>query len=59
MTFISQKITLLSISSALVLAACGDQNKDAAKDSDNPAAFASTYVPLPSETTLITNAHIF
>ena len=41
------------------LAACGEKPaKKVEASEDKSAAFASTYAPLPSETTLITNAHI-
>ena len=41
------------------LAACGDEPaKTGEASGDKSAAFASTYAPLPSETILITNAHI-
>ena len=41
------------------LAACGEKPaKKGEASEDKSAAFASTYAPLPSETTLITNAHI-
>ena len=42
------------------LAACGDETKtnNDSETSEKIAAFASTYNPLPSETILITNAHI-
>lgn len=45
---------------AVSLAACGDEtNINSNTDGgEKVAAFASTYSPLPSETTLITNAHI-
>ena len=55
-----RKIALLS-AAALALASCGGGDKDKTIDSNNSekvAAFASTYTPLPSETTLITNAYI-
>ena len=41
------------------LAACGEKPaKKGEASEDKSAAFASTYAPLPSETTFITNAHI-
>ncbi len=46
---------------ALALAGCGengDKTKVDGEGSGNDAAFASTYQAFPSETTLITNAHI-
>ncbi|MEP1230831.1 MAG: amidohydrolase, partial [Litorimonas sp.] len=55
---------LLILSTALVLTACGDNNdathNDAGSDKTANAnlAFASTYVPQPSKTTLINNARI-
>ena len=49
----------LIIAPALLLGACGDIKKDKeAKNSDKEIAFPSTYVPLESQPTLITNAHI-
>lgn len=58
-----QKLKLLALSSAfaLALAGCGengDKTKVDGETSDNAVAFASTYQAFPSETTLITNAHI-
>ena len=51
------KFSLFASFSLAVLSACGDgKEKDANKD--KAPAFASTYSPLPSETTLITNARI-
>ena len=55
------KMTLLG-AVAISLAACGDDTaakKDKADNGDKAPAFASTYQPLPSETTLITNAKIY
>ena len=53
------KLSLLTSLSLAVLSACGD-GKDVKtdKNEDKAAAFASTYSPIPSETTLITNARI-
>ncbi len=43
----------------LALASCGgEDNKTDADDGTKAVAFASTYTPAPSGTTLITNAHI-
>lgn len=58
MTF--KKIALLS-AAALALASCGggDTDTSAKKHTgDKTEAFASTYTPMPSETTFITNAFI-
>ncbi len=55
-----QKLALLS-AAAIALASCGsaENNKDNKTEvSDKAAAFASTYQPMPSETTFITNAFI-
>jgi len=54
---------LLALSTALVLTACGDKdstadNNGSRKAEDAKTAFASTYTPQPSETTLIQNAQI-
>ena len=53
------KFSLFASFSLAVLSACGD-GKETEKDAnkDKAPAFASTYSPLPSETTLITNARI-
>lgn len=54
------KFALLGAAAA-ALAGCGGDSKDSETttgQSDSSTAFASTYQPLPSETTLITNAHI-
>ena len=53
------KFSLFASFSLAVLSACGD-GKETEKDEnkDKAPAFASTYSPLPSETTLITNARI-
>ena len=53
------KFSLFASLSLAVLSACGD-GKETEKDEnkDKAPAFASTYSPLPSETTLITNARI-
>lgn len=52
-------MTLLGTTSLALLAACGDktETKNEGK-ADKAPAFASTYAPQPSETTLITNARI-
>ncbi len=53
-------LALLGAASVAILAACTDTqsgDKDKSADVVEPA-FASTYEPMPSETTLITNAHI-
>jgi len=55
-----RKIALLS-AAALALTSCGGENNTKTtqtNDQDNAVAFASTYKPMPSETTLITNAFI-
>ncbi|WP_371398203.1 amidohydrolase [Fretibacter rubidus] len=55
------KLTLLG-AVIVGLAACGNETttkKDNDSDADKAPAFASTYQPLPSETTLITNARIY
>ena len=42
-----------------LLSSCGNNTEtDAKTDTSKLPAFASTYAPLPSETTLITNARI-
>ena len=53
------RLTLSAAASIAFLGACGD-NSDTktTSDSDVAAPFASTYLPQPSETTLITNARI-
>lgn len=53
-------MALLSAVSLLALAGCGDDKTkaDETKPVEAVPAFASTYAPLPSTTTLITNAHI-
>ena len=49
----------LMIAPALLLGACGDTKKETkTENSDTEIAFPSTYVPLDSQPTLITNAHI-
>ncbi|MDA8707896.1 amidohydrolase [Hellea sp.] len=53
------RMTLLGTTSLALLAACGDNTETKTDDSNDKArAFASTYQPQPSETTLITNARI-
>ena len=55
-----RKIAFLS-AAALALTSCGGENSTKTTqtdDQDNAVAFASTYKPMPSETTLITNAFI-
>ncbi len=53
------RMALLGATSLALLAACGDKTDPKTDDTaDKGAAFASTYMPQPSETTLITNAHI-
>jgi imidazolonepropionase-like amidohydrolase len=55
-----RKITLLSVA-VLALASCDSTDNKTDKTStksDDSVAFASTYKPLPSQTTLITNAFI-
>lgn len=53
------RMTLLGATSLALLAACGDNTQSKTDDaSDKGPAFASTYAPQPSETTLITNARI-
>lgn len=55
-----RKIAFLS-AAALALTSCGGENNTKttqSDDQDNAVAFASTYKPMPSETTLITNAFI-
>jgi len=52
-------MTLLGATSLALLTACGDQAETKTETtSDKAPAFASTYKPQPSETTLITNARI-
>ena len=54
-------LALLGAVSVVALAGCGDKSDkkaDDKKDGEASVAFASTYAPLPSDTTLITNAHI-
>lgn len=54
-------LALLGAASVLALAACGDTTDtmgDKTKSEASEAAFPSTYKPLPSGTTLITNAFI-
>ena len=58
MTHIGAKL-LVGATSLALLAACGDKTETKTEDmSDKGPAFASTYSPQPSETTLITNARI-
>ena len=53
------RMTLLGATSLALLVACGDKTETTTdKTSDKGPAFASTYKPQPSETTLITNARI-
>jgi len=53
------RMTLLGATSLALLTACGGQTETNTEDkSDKGPAFASTYTPQPSETTLITNARI-
>ena len=54
------RMALLGATSLALLAACGDQTdkKTDADTNDKGPSFASTYIPQPSETTLITNARI-
>ncbi len=52
---------LLTLSTALVLTACGDTDSKTADDNnaaETKPAFLSTYVPQPSKTTFIQNARI-
>ncbi|MGJ8564861.1 MAG: amidohydrolase [Alphaproteobacteria bacterium] len=53
-------VALLGAVSLIALAGCGDKKTktDDTKAAEAAPAFASTYAPLPSSTTLITNAHI-
>ena len=58
MTRLTSKF-LVGATSLALLAACGDKTETKTEDmSDKGPAFASTYSPQPSETTLITNARI-
>ena len=58
MTRFTSKL-LAGATSLALLAACGDKTETKTEDmSDKGPAFASTYSPQPSETTLITNARI-
>ena len=58
MTRFTSKL-LVGATSLALLAACGDKTETKTEDmSDKGPAFASTYSPQPSETTLITNARI-
>ena len=58
MTRLTSKL-LVGATSLALLAACGDKTETKTEDmSDKGPAFASTYSPQPSETTLITNARI-
>lgn len=52
---------LLLSTAALALTACGDKDQSTANSDKEAgvAAFASTYTPQPSETTLISNANIY
>jgi len=54
------RMTLMGATSLALLAACGEQTENKTENdiSDKSPAFASTYTPQPSETTLITNARI-
>ncbi len=53
------RMTLLGATSLALLAACGDKTETKTEVTpDKGPAFASTYLPQPSETTLITNARI-
>jgi len=53
------RMTLLGATYLALLAACGDKTETKSEDAkDKSPAFASTYQPQPSETTLITNARI-
>ena len=53
------RIALLGATSLSLLTACGDtQTSNDSTSQDATTAFASTYAPQPSETTLITNARI-
>jgi len=53
------RLSLLAAASMAFLSACGNGTEtDTKTDTSNLPAFASTYSPQPSETTLITNAHI-
>lgn len=53
------RIALLGATSLALLVACGEKTEIKAEtQSDKGPAFASTYTPQPSETTLITNARI-
>jgi len=61
MNLSNPKTLLLGAVSLLAVSACNSQekNQDANSNSDDETvAFASTYVPLPSESTLIKNARI-
>ena len=52
-------LSLLATASMAFLPACGNNTEtDTKTDTSTLPAFASTYAPLPSETTLITNARI-
>ena len=58
-----QKLKILALTSAFLvaLAGCNENGEDKKVDgetSDKGVAFASTYAPFPSETTLITNAYV-
>ncbi|WP_026940654.1 amidohydrolase [Hellea balneolensis] len=53
------RMALLGATSFALLAACGDKTETTTQTKEEKGpAFASTYTPQPSETTLITNAHI-
>ena len=53
------RMTLLGATSLALLAGCGDKTETKKEGTlDKERAFASTYSPQPSETTLITNARI-
>jgi len=53
------RLSLLAAASMAFLSACENGTEtDTKTDTSNLPAFASTYSPQPSETTLITNAHI-
>ena len=58
MTLLNSKF-LVGATSLALLTACGDKTETKTENTvEKGSAFASTYTPLPSETTLITNARI-
>jgi len=59
---IKHSFSILALSAALALAACDTSDTsevDNGEKTNDSVAFASTYAPLPSRTTLITNANIY